>query len=70
MSERKNQCAFPASAEFHTEGGLTVRDYFAAMAMQGFIMLGHRNYENVAKFSIECADALIKELQKITEENK
>ena len=47
-------------------GGLTKREYFAVMAMQG-ILAGAREYTpftNVAKDSVSMADALIDELNK------
>jgi len=53
--------------------GLTKREYFAALAMQG-ILAGHYGYfegnsdvsvpDEVAKYAIYNADALIKELNK------
>ena len=33
--ENKDMCAFPADSRTQTDGGLTKREYFAAMAMQG-----------------------------------
>ena len=48
--------------------GLTKREYFAAMAMQGMMSCGvHNNgYDGreIAKDAVEFADALIKELEK------
>lgn len=47
--------------------GLTKREYFAAIAMQGWLS-GFPNYEPdpkyVAKHAVEVADALIEELNK------
>ncbi len=66
-----SQSAFPQKIE-HPDGdiftrGLTKREYFAAMAMQG--MLSNNNnityftyFEKVAKRSVQAADALIKAL--------
>jgi hypothetical protein len=49
-----------------SEGGLTKRELFAAMALQG--MLSDSNltdtFENFARNSVKSADALIAELQK------
>ena len=56
------------------KGGLTVREYFSMMAMQGMIASGeeisttrkvhaHRN-EKLARRAIEVADALIEQLGK------
>ena len=52
--------------------GLTVREYFAAMAMQGLLqnyqshqMYGnHPSYPVVAEAAVSCADQLILELNK------
>ena len=32
-----NDCAYPADSKVQTDGGLTKREYFAAMALQSFI---------------------------------
>lgn len=48
--------------------GLTKREYFAAMAMQGYLagygLTECANAEHVAKIAVECADALLTELEK------
>lgn len=45
--------------------GLTKREYFAAMAMQGFISEGgYQNAQVIASLSVQAADALIKEIEK------
>jgi len=47
--------------------GLTKREYFAAMAMQGFIASdvdGAMSHDNCATISVMQADALLKELEK------
>lgn len=50
------------------EGGLTKREYFAELAMQGVIAKNKPGLsdvtENVAHWAVEMADALIKELNK------
>ena len=43
--------------------GLTKREYFAALAMQGIITKGYTN-GYIAKEAVEIADALIEELNK------
>ena len=58
----------------HVNAGLTKREYFAAMAMQGLMgakpsSLGHRimvkdNNDFVSKAAVRFADALIKELER------
>lgn len=46
---------------------LTKREYFAAMAMQGWIACQHDGFtsdaQGIAKRSIECADELLKQLE-------
>lgn len=45
--------------------GLTKRELFSAMAMQGLISKGNLySPESIAKRSVECADALLAELNK------
>jgi hypothetical protein len=48
--------------------GLTKREYFAAMAMQGMLAnsrdYGDKSYEDMAKSSVYVADSLINELNK------
>ena len=65
--------AFP-TPDNYCESGVTVREYFAAQAMTGFIsgMLASGNINDdreqvnsaVARYSVELADALIKALNK------
>ena len=48
-----------------TEHGLTKRELFAAMAMQGYVSYGDSvNIKIAAQWSVEMADELIKELEK------
>lgn len=75
MKTNPNQPAYPlASIEFqHLDAdqvpqvhGLTKREYFAAMAMQGLIMMngeGHLHFEG-SEVAVKIADALINELNK------
>ena len=59
----KNDIALPAS---NSRLGLTTREYFAAMAMQGIIAahsLVH-NGDAAAELAVELADKLIEELNK------
>lgn len=70
-----NNCAFPADAHTQSEGGLTKREYFAAMAMQG--ILANTEWaktftkddfdefkDRASSASTEMADALIEALNK------
>jgi hypothetical protein len=82
MSEtKKNNPAFPCVSitdrESLYQGGMTMREYFAGLAMQG-ILANEKAYtvlsgipmpnENlVARFSVQYADALLTELSKPTE---
>jgi len=57
---------FEAQAHDSTQG-LTKREYFAAMAMQGFLSQGGyygQGDEVTAKAAVSQADALLKELEK------
>ena len=49
----------------YTTPGLTKREYFAGLAMQGLISVA-TNYGNLAAFSVRAADTLITELNKET----
>lgn len=57
--------AFPHPLEPIKYRGLTKREYFAAMAMQGLIAeLTEKNAEEQAKLAVIHADALCAELEK------
>ncbi len=60
--------AFPAEFSDGTfNSGMTIREYFAALAMQGNLAACSASYpdtEAVVKKSVEYADALIEELNK------
>lgn len=50
-------------------GGLSKREYFAALAMQGFCAAGYGDFKNdhevyIAELSVRQADALLNELSK------
>ena len=63
--ENGKQMAFPTklvNGELHT--GLTKREYFAAMAMQGYIATGKGSS---ASDWVRCADQLLKELESKSE---
>ena len=50
-----------------TGEGLTKRELFAAMAMQGYMayeFCPHQNPEHVAEYAVKCADELLKALAK------
>jgi hypothetical protein len=59
-----NNYAFPVALDFFA-GGLTKREYFAAMAMQGYIASGLMDRcgeKTLALHSVTAANALIKAL--------
>jgi len=68
MSEKDNEYAFPFDCNFTQYTGMTLRDYFAAKAMQGLIAsprtpLGTVNDvtdQLIAKLSYIMADAMLK----------
>ena len=66
---KSEQPAFPQQAILESKG-LTKREYFAAMAMQGFIAspssLNHskdKSVQDIAKMSLIMADELLKQLE-------
>ena len=62
----KQQPAFPCEYDeyFPLGNGMTLRDYFAAKAMQGFAAMddvdGFSSVEEMAKMSYKWADAMMK----------
>lgn len=71
-----NECAFPLQTEFRSDGalyafapGLTKREHFAAMAMQGICGDGipgsHHHPVQTARDAVAQADALLAELAKV-----
>ena len=62
-----NQAAFAYFNEMNSwQTGLTKREYFAALVMQGIVSSGvpQQLHESFAKEAIHLADVLIKELNK------
>jgi hypothetical protein len=64
-TDNQNNSAFPipisdinGQIHFYYEG-LTKREYFAAKAMQSYLMLGTLNQEEVKKYSYEIADRML-----------
>jgi len=70
MNTNSNKSAFPIFTEtgIHQDG-LTKREYFAAMAMQGILaapeecFINQWDYIGIAKCAVVAADALLKQLQ-------
>jgi hypothetical protein len=65
-----NDMAFPVVLETtrtpndSEQLGLTKREYFAAMAMQGLLSINRDSPIGHAAFAVSCADALLVELAK------
>ncbi len=60
-----NDSSFPVIAEnYIIDGGLTKREYFAAMAMQGLLANDSALITNKARDAVQAADALIEILNK------
>lgn len=67
MKTKHNDSAFPLYSDLLPIYGLTKREYFAALAMQGLLSCDTdaKHAENaVACFAVTHADSLIKELNK------
>jgi hypothetical protein len=76
MKTSPNESAFSKAAFYHPDGGidtpqsgLTIREYFAAVALQG-ILANPQSYSSaptqIAKYAVDQADLLIDELNKET----
>tara|TARA_R110000823_G_scaffold270816_1_gene390351 strand:+ start:51 stop:257 length:207 start_codon:yes stop_codon:yes gene_type:complete len=66
-----NQPAFPSGNDVtlgdwksHGHSGMTLRDYFAAKAMQSLVLQGDTVIEDCAILAYEMADAMLKERAK------
>jgi len=62
MQTNKDDHVFPISDL--SEFGLTKREYFAAIAMQGLLPSDNVSLEFAANAAVKCADLLIAELNK------
>jgi len=60
------------SAEIYLQEGISLRDHFAGLAMQGFISLNKFNTDMSVKLSYDMADAMLAEKAKnvFNESNK
>jgi len=69
---KANQLVYPQKMEFGQDGeiyfhGLTKREYFAGLAMQGLLATTHKygpNYSSISIDAVKFADALLAELEK------
>ncbi len=60
---RTDEYAFPHTIEHLHQpvtAGMTLRDYFAAKAMYGFVANGSTNVQEIAQASYIVADAMLK----------
>ena len=65
MSKEHSKYAFPGADPWEeVEPGMTLRDYFAAKAMQGMLMRGYVNIEHLPRDAYAFADAMIAEREK------
>lgn len=62
----KNKPAFPWKARDGCNQGMTLREYYAGLAMQGLMSPNDSFYtpEGMAEYAIAAADALIEVLEK------
>ena len=53
--------AFPRAGDFNPQTGMTLRDYFAAKAMQGLLVegVGSLTDEELASWAFNLADAML-----------
>jgi len=67
MSEHTGGSAFPSviyrGASIEWDKGMTLREYFAAKAMQGLCANGNRNAQDIARAAYIIADAMLKARQ-------
>ena len=70
--ENEKQGAFACASDYGYQQGLTKREYFAAMAMQGYIVERHAqdntDRRKIAGWSVKMADELLKALETIKPE--
>ena len=65
--DNKAPLAFPYSGvgdEVNYSRGMTLRDYFAAMAMQGMVANGENNPSTITQAAYIVADLMLKERMK------
>lgn len=63
--EAEQNMAFPLEADrYDPQFGLTKREYFAGLAMQGLIIESVDGLEDIAPLAVQHADALLAELEK------
>jgi hypothetical protein len=65
-TENKDTGAFSCVDKTYLQTGLTKREYFAGLAMQGFISNQKNgiNFKHLSEAAIQASDALLLELEK------
>lgn len=54
----------PTTGNTRLEEGMDLRDWFAGLAMQAMVSRGSVNYEDMAEYSYDCAQSLMRERAK------
>lgn len=66
MSKETGGPAFPElgnvayNSDWSSESGMTLRDYFAASAMQQLVVHSHAEHDGIARTCYQMADAMLK----------
>jgi hypothetical protein len=66
--ENGNQPAYSSQSDDMYYHGVSKREYFAGLALQGFVNNYHSDCEYCAKMSVKMADALLAELERTKSE--
>lgn len=59
--ENKTKPENPPAFASDRQGGMTLRDYFAAMAMQGLLSRGSNDFYDIPEIAYKIADAMLEE---------
>jgi hypothetical protein len=59
MSSNTGGPAFPRPGEFNAQTGMTLRDYFAAIALQGILQEAETFWAGAAILAYQYADAML-----------
>lgn len=70
--KRGDSPAFPAKNDWHTDGGMTIREHLAGLTMQGLLAGNYKYFDGnhnvpvlkeTVTYAIQLADELLKQLQ-------
>ena len=71
MKTEPNSPAFARASFYHPDGsydppqeGLTTREYYAGLAMEGLLANRNFSYDTIPSYAVKIADKLIEELNK------